>query len=160
MANSGLGFASNILRGRMMKKLSSIFPWIVVFLFAGFCVVTLLAMGCALSQPHKTIVLNLAAQNCGFLLAQEKPELAQDILHASNCTLDMESADFTKFTFQAWARMVIERLKPDPFLQMNFKELIKLVKIEIELSEDQQEIVALTFSVIQNFIIGIEAGKQ
>ncbi|GAG74832.1 unnamed protein product, partial [marine sediment metagenome] len=45
--------------------------------------------GCSLNPPEKTIVLNLVAQNSGFLLAQERPELAQEILKASQGTLSI-----------------------------------------------------------------------
>lgn len=128
-------------------------------LLSVFCVVValFLVVGCASIKVQKGVVLNLAAQSSGFMLAQEEPELAKDILKASQIVLDVGIGNFTKPTFQAWTESVIEKLAIDPFLKMNFKEMIKLVEIEITLAEDQQEVVQLAYAVIQNFIKGIKA---
>ena len=74
--------------------------------------------------------------------------------------LAVQIENFSEDAFQKWSASVIARLDIHPLLKVNFSELIKLVKIEIELAENQQEIVKLVYEVIQNFIKGIEAAKQ
>lgn len=129
-----------------------VFWLIVLFLFSS----------CTLKPPEKTIALNLVAKNSGFLLAQENLPLALEIHKYSNALLDtvrdteiLPDPDFTK-----WVEWMIGRLDLDPFLQMNFQELIKLVDIEIELSDSDEELVELLYQVIRSFVIGIEAGKR
>lgn len=117
--------------------------------------VLVLMVGCAtLQKPDKIVILNLAAQNCGFLLAQENPALAKDILKYSKGVLDK---DFTKPAFIDWSEWVAKAVKLDPFLEMNFKEMMKLVTIEIELTEDQRKIVMIYRQIVQYFVKGIEA---
>ena len=112
-------------------------------------IVLLLITGCAFK--------NLIAQNSGFFLAQEEPKLAEEILIISQKVLDANI--FTKSTFQDWAGLVMNKLALDPFLQMNFKEMLKSVNINIKLAENQQEIKELTYVTIQNFMVGIKAGR-
>lgn len=126
------------------------------------CVIVamLLICGCAFTQPQKTVILNLAAQNCGFLLAQEGPELVMGALEYSNYTLEvLQPEGYTRLVFYRWAEGVLDILKLDPFLKMNFKEMVKLVEIEILLTENQQEISQLVYDVMQSFIAGIRAGR-
>ena len=117
------------------------------------CVIlTFLLMGCALSK-------SLITQNFGFLLAQQEPKLAQEILGLSRTVLDKASGDFTEVSFQIWATSVIERLEVHPLLKMNFEEMLKLVNVKIELADNQQEIAQLARAMIQNFVKGIDAAK-
>lgn len=116
--------------------------------------------GCSFIEPQKGIVLNLAAQNCGFALAQKKPALIEEVLSYSKIALEiLQPAGYTELIFRTWAERVIEILKLDPFLEMNFKEMVKLVQVEILLTEDQQEISQLVYDVTQSFIRGIKAGR-
>ena len=116
--------------------------------------------GCSFIEPQKGIVLNLAAQNCGFVLAQKKPALIGDVLGYSKTALEiLQPAGYTELVFHTWASRIIEILKLDPFLEMNFKEMVKLVQVEILLTEDQQEISQLVYDVTQSFIRGIKAGR-
>ena len=123
------------------------------------CVIValVLVVGCSFTQPQKTVVLNLAAQNCGFLLAQENFPLALEIRNWSEYVLNIEHGNIEETTFHRWAEVVIEHLKLDPFLEMNFKEMLKLVDIEITLAENQKEITKLVYGVIESFIAGIRA---
>ena len=77
------------------------------------CVIValLLVVGCSFTQPQKTVVLNLAAQNCGFLLAQENLPLALEIYDFSKHILKVEPGDFTKDTFYWWIEVLMEFLK-------------------------------------------------
>lgn len=142
----------NLKKRINMKKLFSL------------CVIValVLTVGCALSisKPQKTIVLNMVAQSSGVLLAQELPGVAGEVLKYSETMLAVQIENFSEDAFQKWSAGVIARLDIHPLLKVNFSELIKLVKIEIELAENQQEIVKLAYEVIQNFIKGIEAAKQ
>ena len=130
--------------------------------FLAVCVMAMVFSGCiSFSKPGKAIVLNMVAQSSGVLLAQELPSgVAEDILKYSEVILKKNSGDFTETTFHEWAGEVIEKLDVHPLLKVNFKELMKLVKIEVTLTGDQQEIVKLSREVIQNFIIGIKAGRR
>lgn len=110
---------------------------------------------CGCSRP----LLNLGAQNSGFLLAQEKPDLAREMLGISQDVLDAGIENFTEPAFEAWAEMMVEKLGLDPFLQMNFKEMLRLVDIEIELSESDRDTVELLYRAVANFVIGIEANR-
>ena len=123
------------------------------------CMVAVLLCSCSFAKPEKTMVLNLAAQNSGFLLAKEKPSLARGIQGYSKNVLEIGLEGFTKFAFDEWVVMVMHQLKVDPLLQMNFKEMVKLVNIEIALSENSKDTVDIIYNVIQNFIVGIKAAK-
>ena len=129
----------------------------------GLIIVIIIGLaGCSftLNKPEKTIVLNMVAQTFGVLLAQELPGVAGEVLKYSEKVLKIGEGNFTEDTFQEWSGEMIKRLDIHPLLKVNFSELIKLVNIEIELAENQQEIVKLAYEVIQNFIKGIEAAKQ
>ena len=117
-------------------------------------VVLSLLFGCALSKTQKGVVLNLAVQNAGYVLAQENTGWAKDVLKYSKAVLAKE------FSFTNWTDHVVGMIKLDPFLAMNFKEMMKLVNIQIELNQDQEEILKLTHGVVENFIIGIKAGLK
>lgn len=125
------------------------------------CVIVALVLmvACALSKPQKTIVLNMVAQSSGVLLAQELPGVAREVLKYSEKVLKIGEVNFTEASFHEWSGEMIKRLDIHPLLKVNFAELIKLVDIEITLAENQQEIVKLAYKVIQNFIIGIKAGR-
>ena len=83
-----------------------------------------------------------------------------EVLGYSKTALEiLQPAGYTEFVFHTWASRIIEILKLDPFLEMNFKEMVKLVQIEILLAENQQEISQLVYNVTQSFIRGIQAGR-
>lgn len=128
-----------------------------------FCVLMalLLIHGCSFVKPEKALVLNLAAQNSGYLLAKEKPELIGEVLVFSKYATEvLRPQGYDEHVFYSWAEGMMEILKLDPFLQMNFKEMIKLVKVEILLAKNQQEIAQLTYQIMHHFVKGIQAGKQ
>jgi len=132
-------------------------PWVF-----SLCVIValFLMVGCVtLGKTQKTVVLNLAAQNCGFLLAQENLPLALEIRDYSRLVLEMSDGDFTESTFRVWTGRVMESLKLDPLLEANFGEMVKLVNVEIGSGEDYQEIVKLLYVIIENFVIGIQIKK-
>ena len=135
-----------------MKK-HNILIGFIIFIIIGLA-------GCSFTKPQKTIVLDLAALSAGVLLAEQVPGIAQELLEYSETMLAVQIENFSEDAFQEWSIGVIARLDIHPLLKVNFSELIKLVKIEIELAENQQEIVKLAYEVIQNFIKGIEAAKQ
>jgi len=126
------------------------------------CVIVALFLVCSCSfsfkQPATTTVLNLAVQEGGYQLAQKNSELAKTVLGYSERILEIGLENFTVPDFQKWAKVVMKTLKIEPRLEMKFKEILKLVNVEIELS-DNKEIVKIVYNVIENFVIGIEAGK-
>lgn len=143
---------------RYFKPITFAFMFLLLAILAVFIVASL--QGCTFTEPQKGIVLNLAAQNCGFALAQKKPALIGEVLSYSKTALEiLQPAGYTELVFHTWAGRIIEILSLDPFLEMNFKEMVKLVQIEILLAENQQEISQLVYDVTQSFIKGIRAGR-
>jgi len=128
-----------------------------------FLILALLALcfapGCTFVKPQKTFVLDLAAQASGVLVAEQVPGIAQELLEYSETVLAVPIENFSQQAFDKWSAGVIARLDIHPLLKVNFSEVIKLVKIEVELADNQQEIVKLFYVVIQNFIVGIKAVK-
>ena len=118
-----------------------------------------LAPGCAFVKPQKTFVLDLAAQSSGVLMAEQVPGIAQEVLEYSETALAVQIENFSQEAFQKWSAGVIARLDIHPLLKVNFSKLVKLVKIDIELADNQQEIVRLSYNVIQNFTLGLKAVK-
>lgn len=134
-----------------MKKLS-----------LGLCAIVALFLifNCSFTQPQKAVVLNLAAQNCGFLLAQEKPELVKGLLEYSKYAIKvLQPEGYNELVFRRWAGGIVDILKLDPFLKMNFQEMMKLVEIKILLAKNEQEISQVVHDVMQNFIAGVKAAR-
>jgi len=140
----------------MRKMLSFCNLLIFIIVCAG------LVMGCFLtiSKPEKTFVLEVAAQSSGVLVAEQVPGIAQDVLGYSETALAVQIENFSQEAFQKWSAGVIARLDIHPLLKVNFTKLITLVKIDIELADNQGEIVRLSYNVIQNFTIGLKAGLK
>ena len=137
----------------------------LTFVFNILCVVVVVTMlvccwGCAFSPVQKTIVLNMAAQSSGVILAQQLPKVAGEVLKYSEKVLEINSGNLSEATFHEWTKVMVEKLDVHPLLKVNFNELMKLVKIEVTLAADRQEMVKLFFNVIRNFTIGIKAGQD
>lgn len=138
-----------------MRRLFSLCNLLIFIALCAF----LFVPGCAFTQPQK-LVMDLAGQNTGFIVAQEMPDVAKDVLEYSDTVLAIGPEKFTEANFHDWAEIVMEKFKLHPFLVMNFKQMIKAVNIEIKLSESQTETTQLVFNVIQNFTIGLKVGLK
>lgn len=128
-----------------------------------FCVIVALFLVCScsfsVSKPQKTIALNLVVQESGLQLVRANPELAKVVLEYSKHVLEIGIENFTEPDFHKWAEVVMVKLKLETRLEMKFKEILKLVNIEIELSGSSKEIVKMVYNVIENFVIGIKAER-
>jgi len=125
-----------------------------------FGIITILFTGCSLKftkDSPEDIAVRLVAKNVGFALGQELPDVAQAILECSDKMLSVEN--FTTLDFHAWTDEVLDMLDIHDYYKMNFRELIKLVDIQVELVTDTEESAVVFYrGVIEAFVEGVGVG--
>lgn len=134
-----------------MQKLISVFPWIVVALFAVFCGIVLLTAGCASLSPKPGLVLDVAAQNAGYVIMKENANIGKAALAL---------CEVTELKFKAWSDQIADLLVDDEFLAMNFKKLLTAVQVDIEGLDKLKDQIEVYSNVKESFCHGLEVGIQ
>lgn len=101
------------------------------------------------------VAREVAAQNSGYMISKKYPEIGNAILEYSKPLLEAE--DISEVDFHKWAGYLIDKLADDPFLNMNFKKLIELVEVDLNVSEEQKLQSKIIIDVVSNICLGIES---
>jgi hypothetical protein len=130
-----------------------------------FGIIVLLTTGCSpkyTKDSPEDITVRLMAKNGGFVLGQELPDVAQLILKYSTGMLDkIDVEDLIAFDFHRWADNVIDILDMHNYYKMNFRELVRLVDIQVKLVPNTEESTAVFYSgIIEAFVEGIRIGLE
>lgn len=116
-----------------------------------FALLALFISGCALfKQPKGEILTEIIAQDVGYIIAKENPELAATILEYMETMPDFEN----------WKTWVIARVVDDEFLQMNFEKLVSLIEVDLKGINNIKMQMDIIMPILQNFAQGIKIGLK
>lgn len=111
----------------------------------------LFVSGCAFfKQPQGEIFTEIIAQDVGYIIAKENPDLATSLLKYMETMPDFEN----------WKTWVIVRLVEDEFLRMNFEKLVSLIEVDLKGINNIEKQMDIIMPILQNFAQGIKIGLK
>jgi hypothetical protein len=121
-------------------------------LILAVCLAFLVSSCAFLKQPRGKIVTEIVAQDVGYLIARENPELASALLKYTEWVMEAGNLDFDK-----WGSVIVGVLVNDELLRMSFKKLLSLVEADLGGVEDIEERLVVIIPILRCFAEGIRA---
>ena len=113
--------------------------------------VALFLVGCAFLSPKQGLVLDLVAQNAGYVTAKQNADIGESALKLCNVK---------DLSFESWSNQVVELFVKDEFLAMNFKKMLTAVEVDVKGLAKLKDRIKVYDSAKQNFCHGLGVGLQ